>query len=128
MFIKCHNCMGVGYVKRHRPIPILSPFKNYFTPINRGRRGHGRLCPLVMPVTVVQPGVVNEGPCMHVCMYVCMHVCMYACMHVCMYVRMYLCMYVYVCMYTERQKKLITSSERRSLKSTASKLIIFRHR
>ena len=30
--------------------------------------------------------------------------------------------------YTERQKKLITSSKRRSLKSTASKLIIFRHR
>ena len=30
--------------------------------------------------------------------------------------------------YTERQKKLTTSSERRSLKSTAWKLIIFRHR
>ena len=30
-------------------------------------------------------------------------------------------------MYTERQKKLITSSQRDSLKSTASKLIIFRH-
>ena len=29
--------------------------------------------------------------------------------------------------YTERQEKLVTSSERRSLKSTASKLIIFRH-
>ena len=30
--------------------------------------------------------------------------------------------------YTERQKKLITSSERHSLKSTASKLFIFGHR
>ena len=30
--------------------------------------------------------------------------------------------------YTERQKKLITSSERRSLKSIASKLIIFGRR
>ena len=30
--------------------------------------------------------------------------------------------------YTERQKKLITSSGRRSLKSTASKLIIFGHK
>ena len=30
--------------------------------------------------------------------------------------------------YTERDKKLITSSERRSLKSTASELIIFGHR
>ena len=30
--------------------------------------------------------------------------------------------------YTERQKKLITSSERRSLKFTQSKLIIFGHR
>ena len=30
--------------------------------------------------------------------------------------------------YTERQKKLITSSERHSLKSTASELIIFGHR
>ena len=30
-------------------------------------------------------------------------------------------------LYTERQKKLITSSERRLLKSTASKLIILRH-
>ena len=30
--------------------------------------------------------------------------------------------------YTERQKKLITSLERRALKSTASKLIIVRHR
>ena len=30
--------------------------------------------------------------------------------------------------YTERQKKLITSLERRSLKSTPSKLIIFGHR
>ena len=33
-----------------------------------------------------------------------------------------------VSIYTERPKKLITSSERCSLKSTASKLIIFRHR
>ena len=30
--------------------------------------------------------------------------------------------------YTERQKKLITSVEQRSLKSTASKSFIFRHR
>ena len=36
--------------------------------------------------------------------------------------------FVYITKYTERQMKLITSSERRSLKSTASKLIIFRHR
>ena len=37
--------------------------------------------------------------------------------------------YTFICnIYTEHQKKLITSSERRSLKSTASKLIIFRHR
>ena len=35
----------------------------------------------------------------------------------------------YSCMnYTERQKKLITSSEWHSLKSTASKWFIFRHR
>ena len=33
-----------------------------------------------------------------------------------------------ICLYTERQKKLITSSGRRSLKSTASKLIIFGHK
>ena len=35
---------------------------------------------------------------------------------------------MYVCMYTERQKKLITSSVWRSLKFTLSKLIIFGHR
>ena len=35
---------------------------------------------------------------------------------------------MYVCMHTERQNKLITSSEGHSLKSTASKLIIFGHR
>ena len=40
--------------------PLLPLFKNYFTPIN-GEEGHGRLCPLAMPVTVVQPGFVNGG-------------------------------------------------------------------
>ena len=34
----------------------------------------------------------------------------------------------FISLYTERQKKLITSSERHSLKSKASTLIIFGHR
>ena len=37
-------------------------------------------------------------------------------------------MFIWDSIYTERQKRLITSSERRSLKSTASKLITFWHR
>ena len=38
--------------------PLLPLLKIYFTPI---KGEHGPLCPLAMPVTVVQPEVVNGG-------------------------------------------------------------------
>ena len=36
LHIKCHNCMGVGYVKWHIPIPY-SPFLNFFYFNQRGK-------------------------------------------------------------------------------------------
>ena len=39
----------------------LPPFPKFLV-LQSTRRGHGRLCPLPMPLTVVQPGFVNGGP------------------------------------------------------------------
>ena len=47
--LKCHNSMGVGYVKWHIiPIPIYSPFWKIILLQSTGRRGHGRLYPLAI--------------------------------------------------------------------------------
>ena len=51
--------LGVGYVKWHIPIPYTPPFKMSFTPIKGA--GHGPLCPLAVPVTVVQASTVKGG-------------------------------------------------------------------
>ena len=47
-------------MKWHIPIPYLPPLKFPLTPIKGA--GHEPLCPLAVPVTVVQPGFVNGGP------------------------------------------------------------------
>ena len=42
------------------PMYIYSPFLIFILLQSRGR-GHGPLCPSAVPVTVVQPGIVNGG-------------------------------------------------------------------
>ena len=41
--------------------PLLPPFLNLYYSTQWGGGGRGRLCPLAMPVTVVQLGFVNGG-------------------------------------------------------------------
>ena len=51
--------LGGSYVRWHVPIPY-SPFNCFYFTSVKGE--HGPLCPLAIPVTVVQPGFVNGGP------------------------------------------------------------------
>ena len=50
---------GYSYVRWHIYQSPIPPFYIFFTPI---MGEHGPLCPLAIPVTVVQPGFVNGGP------------------------------------------------------------------
>ena len=53
--------LGVVYVVAYTN--TLPPLFNFFYSNQRGGGGgHGRLCPLAMLVTVVQPGFVNGEP------------------------------------------------------------------